>query len=304
MKSEPLVSVVVIFLNAGKFLQDAIESVLSQTFTNWELLLVDDGSTDTSTAIALEYVRQNPDQIHYLEHFGHRNRGMSASRNLGISRAKGRYIALLDADDVWLQRKLEEQVAVLDSHPGAAMVYGPGQWWYSWTGKPEDMNRDFMQRLWVPPDALIDPPALLTLFLRREEAVPLPSSILIRREAIRRIGGFEEVFRGMFEDQAFFAKVCLAMPAFADSRCWLRYRKHPNGCCAVAIKTGQTRSARLMFLRWLKGYLSKQGAAGGEVWTILKEELWRADPPLRYHLKMAARHPMRYMRKLLAVLNN
>lgn len=86
---QPLVSVITIFLNAGKFIQEAIESVFAQTYGKWELLLVDDGSTDGSTEIALGYAKQYPKRVRYLEHNGHRNRGMSASRNLGISDAGG-----------------------------------------------------------------------------------------------------------------------------------------------------------------------------------------------------------------------
>ena len=121
---EPLVSAITIFLDAETFLREAIESVLAQTYANWELLLVDDGSTDGSTEIALGYARLYPQRIRYLEHEGHRNRGMSASRNLGIPHARGEYIALLDADDVWLPLKLERQVAILESDPESAMVYG------------------------------------------------------------------------------------------------------------------------------------------------------------------------------------
>src|SRR5829696_811917 len=102
MNSKPLVSSVMIFFNAERFIREAIESVFAQTYDNWELLLVDDGSTDDSTQIALHYAEQYPERVRYLEHPGHQNRGMSASRNLGVSQAKGEYIALLDADDVWL----------------------------------------------------------------------------------------------------------------------------------------------------------------------------------------------------------
>src|SRR5919107_1887161 len=110
MSSRPLVSTVVAFLNGERFIEEAIESVLAQTYDNWELLLVDDGSTDGSTRIALQCAEQYPAKVRYLEHLGHQNCGMSASRNLGVSRAKGQYIAFLDADDVWLPHKLQQQV--------------------------------------------------------------------------------------------------------------------------------------------------------------------------------------------------
>ena len=163
MSSKPLVSAIVIFLNAGKFIEEAIESIFAQTYNNWELLLVDDGSTDGSTQIALRYAEQYPEKVRYLEHPGHQNRGMSAARNLGISQAKGEYIAFLDADDVWLPYKLEQQVALLESRPEAGMVYGNTQYWCGWTGRPEDIRRDFVPELGVRTDALFKPPTLLTL---------------------------------------------------------------------------------------------------------------------------------------------
>src|SRR5215207_11709928 len=110
MTSKLLVSSVMIFLNAEKFIEEAIESVFAQTYDNSELLLVDDGSTDDSTQIALRYAERDPEKVRYLEHPGHRNRGMSASRNLGVSHAEGEYVAFLDADDVWLPYKLQRQV--------------------------------------------------------------------------------------------------------------------------------------------------------------------------------------------------
>src|SRR5690349_14319499 len=102
MSNNPSVSIIVIFLNAVQFIEEAIESVFGQSYDDWELLLVDDGSTDGSAEAAARYAEQWPDKVRYLTHAGRRNRGMSASRNLGIKQARGRYVAFLDADDVWL----------------------------------------------------------------------------------------------------------------------------------------------------------------------------------------------------------
>src|ERR1700691_6786421 len=109
MSARPFVSIITPFYNTERFLQEAIESVLAQTYSNWELLLVDDGSTDGSTAIAHRYADRAPAKIRYLAHPGRENRGLSASRNLGIAGAGGEFLALLDADDVWLPQKLEQQ---------------------------------------------------------------------------------------------------------------------------------------------------------------------------------------------------
>ncbi len=289
MSSKPLVSGIIIFLNAEKFILEAIESAFAQTYDHWELLLVDDGSTDGSTAIAQRYAEEYPEKVRYLEHDDHQNRGMSASRNLGISNAKGEYIAFLDADDIWLPPKLERQVAILGSQPEAAMVYGSTQMWYSWTGKPEDIQRDRSRRLGVQPNTLVKPPTLLTLFLRGEAATPATCGVLVRREVIEDIGGFEVSFKGMYEDQAFFAKVCLKTSVFVESGCWDRYRQHPNSCCSVAYNTGQyhyqlPHPARRTFLYWLVEYLSEQGVKEAEVWQALEKALWPYRHPSLYYL--------------------
>ncbi|HYC32345.1 MAG TPA: glycosyltransferase family A protein, partial [Gemmatimonadales bacterium] len=124
MTPPPVVSVVMIFLNGARFIDEAIRSVQAQSLGEWELLLVDDGSTDDSTAIARAWSGRDPARIRYLEHADHRNLGMSASRNLGIAHARGELLAFLDADDVWFPRKLEEQVGLLRAHPAAGMVFG------------------------------------------------------------------------------------------------------------------------------------------------------------------------------------
>src|ERR1043166_2029312 len=129
MDRKPRVSVIMPFLNTERFIQEAIQSVCAQSFDSWELLLVDDGSTDGSTEIALRYAERYPKKVCYVEHRGHQNRGASASRNLGIYYATGEYIALLDADDVRLPQKLERQVPILDSYPEAGMLYGGTQYW-------------------------------------------------------------------------------------------------------------------------------------------------------------------------------
>ena len=146
MSNRQQVSCIIIFFNAEKFFEEAIESVFAQSYNNWELLLVDDGSTDSSTSIAHHYAEKYPDKVRYLEHESHQNRGMSATRNLGIRHANGEYVAFLDADDVWLTQKLEQKVAILNSHPEAVMVCGPVQFWYSWTGNPDDMEKGYCRR--------------------------------------------------------------------------------------------------------------------------------------------------------------
>jgi len=203
----PLVSVIIIFLDARAYFQEAIESVLAQTYPHWELWLVDDGSVDGSIALAQGYAEQYPQRVHYLAHPGRGHRGMSATRNVGLRHARGEYVALLDADDVWLPHKLEQQVAFLEAHPEAGMLYAPTQYWYSWQGAQADQP-DFVPELGVEPNVLVQPPALLVRFLQQKAKPPGTCSVLMRRTMVERLGGFVESFQGMYEDQAFFSKVC------------------------------------------------------------------------------------------------
>ncbi len=284
----PLVSIVTIFLNPGQFLAEAVESVLRQTYHHWELLLVDDGSTDGSSALAQRYAREHPGTIIYCEHPFHENRGMSASRNLGIAQARGEFVAFLDADDVWMPNKLERQVTLLSQHPEAALVTGRTEWWYSWTGKPEDCSRDFLQRFAVPMDTVLQPPAVLDMFLQDEWASLC--DVMVRRSAIEQVNGYEEIFRGMYEDQAFHAKLCFTFPVFVSSECWYRYRQHEKACTTQSHQSGRTAAARYAFLLWLEAYLARHGGKSSSTWRVVRRLLFPYRYPAAARLIDKARH--------------
>ncbi len=114
--NQPLVSVVLPTYNRAYILSKAIESVLAQTYTNWELIIVDDGSTDTTREIIAGF--SNP-RIRYIKHEA--NKGLAAARNTGIRNARGKYIANLDSDDVWMPKKLEKEMRRFT--PGIDVVY-------------------------------------------------------------------------------------------------------------------------------------------------------------------------------------
>ena len=287
LSDKPLVSVTIIFLNAERFIEEAIESVLRQTYANWELLLVDDGSTDGSTEIARSYTEHESGKVRYLEHDRHENRGMSASRNLGIRYSQGKHIAFLDSDDVWLPHKLERQVAILHAHPEAGMVYGGSQYWHSWTGSAENTESDYVLELGIQPNTLVKPPTLLTLLLESKAPTPCPSDILLRRETVQNVGGFEESFLGpyqLFEDQAFLSKVYLQTPVFVSGECWDRYRQHADSCVSVANAARRKYSVGLFFFHWLEGYLSAKGVTDIGVWQALRKKRWRYSHPEFYRL--------------------
>jgi glycosyltransferase involved in cell wall biosynthesis len=273
MHPTPLVTVIVIFFNAKQFFDEAIGSVFDQHYGNWELLLIDDGSTDASTAFAVELEKRFPRQVRYLEHPAHANRGMSASRNLGIQHARGEYIAFLDADDVWMPDKLSEQVRVLETHPQAGMTYGRAVIWSSWSDSAE--AEDYMVPLGVEGGSLIAPPNLLPNLLRNKVQTPMTSNAMLRRSVIECVGGFEEKFTALYEDQVFFAKVEMHTAVYVAGSCYLKYRQHADSCSAVSADAGSYLSQRLPFLEWMSGYLDSLGIPGETpVRRALHREFW------------------------------
>jgi len=287
--SDPLVSIVTAFFNAERFLQEAIDSVLSQGYKNWEFLLVDDGSTDGGGAIARRYAEEYPQKVYYIEHPNHENRGAAASRNVGVRRARGKYVAILDADDVWLPHKLEQQVAILEATPRAAMVCGVSLYWHSWTGKPEDRELDSVPGLGIELNRLYEPPELLTrLYPLGHGGAPCPSDILLRRNAMEPDGGFQEDFRGLYqlyEDQVFLTKLYLKRPVFVSTELWDKYRIHPNSCVSAVTAAGKYDTVRQAFLNWFEKYLLEQGMKDTSVWTALRKSRAAYAPGARQMLE-------------------
>nr|WP_231134161.1 glycosyltransferase [Motilibacter deserti] len=243
-----------IFLNPGRFFEEAVLSVLGQTHPRVELVLVDDGSTDESPKAAQAFAEQYPDRVRLLEHPGHANLGMSASRNLGISQARGELVAFLDADDVWEPGHLAGDVALLQAHPEAGMVCGRTLHWSGWDDAPVD---DFLSPLPFAPGTVVPPPQLLRSVLRWGAVSTPICNLLVRAEALRAVGGSEDRFRGAYEDQVLLSKLELEVPAVISGQRTSRYRQHAASHTTTANPQAAQieATARLQFLQWLSSYI-------------------------------------------------
>ncbi len=271
------VSVITIFLNGEAFIAEAIDSVLAQSCRSFELILVDDGSTDASSAIARRYAETHPDRVRCIEHPQHANRGMSASRNAGISVARGDLIAFIDADDVWLPDKLRDQVSILETHPQVGLVAGATLYWDSWQG-----GKDRTVLVGHVQNQVLHPPeALLSLYPLGKAEAPCPSCLIVRRWVIESVGGFEASYVGrlqLYEDQAFLTKVYLRTPVYFSDRIWFKYRQHDSSCMAENLKAGNYNAVRQHFLNWFARYLKETDFTGSKVWR----KLWVAHWPYRH----------------------
>ncbi len=285
MQYEPLVSVVICFYNEERFLEEAITSVLKQNYTNWEILVVDDGSSDNSVNIALNYAAKYPDKIFYYEHDSHSNRGLSASRNLGIKKSRGSLIALLDADDAWLEGKLLTQVSIFQRNPEIGMAAEASLYWYNWN----DLNKSNAQvPIGADPELIYEPNELMYyLYPLGEGAAPVPSGLMIKREVFERSGFFEETYvkeYSLYEDQAFLSKIYLQEKVYISSACNNLYRQRPGSIVTWVREKGHYYNVREYFLRWLENFLTEKKIKDRRLKRLLSKAMFRYNYPKIFYL--------------------
>jgi glycosyltransferase involved in cell wall biosynthesis len=183
-QKKPLISVIIPTYNRGWIIKEAIDSVMAQNYRDFELIIVDDGSTDNTSDILNSYHGD-------ILVFRQENRGVSAARNRGILEASGRFIAFLDSDDLWLPQKLFRQVEFFNKNPDAKIC----QTEETWIRNGVRVNP---KRKHKKPCGMIFEPSLALCLIS-------PSAVMIRRSLFEKVGGFDET-----------------LPACEDYDLWLR----------------------------------------------------------------------------------
>lgn len=282
-KTQPLISIVLCFYNEEQFLEEAIASVLAQDYAHWELILVDDGSSDRSSQIAREYSRKYFQKISYVAHPGHCNEGLSASRNLGISKVAGEFVAFLDADDVWYTNKLSAQLKIFERHPETTVLLEASLYWKSWSSEKDD---DTLVHVGTD-EGLYKAPELITkLYPLGSGAAPCPSGMMVRREVLDRCD-FEDSFKGifqMYEDQAFLCKVYLSERVYVSHACHNKYRQRVASLVSSVYESGKYDIVRRYYLQWFHTYLRHKRILDKRVWALLNKARMPYREPLRYQL--------------------
>ena len=182
--TNPLVSVIIPTYNRGWIVRDAIDSVFGQTYANFELIVVDDGSTDRTPQILDAY----GDRLRVIRQA---NQGVSAARNRGIGESSGPMIALLDSDDIWLPKKLAVQVDFFKRNPAALICQTEEIW--------------IRNGLRVNPGKRHRKPSGMIFERSLELCLVSPSAVMVRRELFEKVGLFDE-----------------SLPACEDYDLWLR----------------------------------------------------------------------------------
>jgi len=224
----PLVTVIIPVYNGRRYLPEAIESVLGQTYNPLELIVMDDGSIDDSGEVARRYA---PVRVHRQDHSG-----LGAARNSAIAKATGRYLSFLDADDIWLPDKLDRQLRILEAEPALDMVFGHVE--------------EF-----ISPD--LDDAARQTLLCHEGPLAGMfAGTMVVRRSSYERVGPFETDWRvGEFVDWYARAQE-QGLQSFVMPDIVLRRRLHKSN---MGVRL---RDARGDYARILKASLDRRRKAG------------------------------------------
>lgn len=241
----PKISILLPVYNGADCVLKAVRSVLSQSYPHWELIVIDDGSTD-ATLVTLAEIDDARVRV-----FSRSNQGVAAARNFGFTQSTGDYIAFIDADDVWLSNKLAEEVRVIRAHTQGGLPTGLV---YSSYFAVDDSGR------------LLNLPGIyrengdLSEAVLEHEGIFLPSTALVHRTVFETVGGFQTAC--YHEDRVFFIQACQQFPAYAAEKRLVLYRQSLSGRCRSVLKNYEDAlEAELSIVTTLQGSLSQHQLA-------------------------------------------
>ncbi len=227
----PTVEIILPAFNAARFLPMALDSVVAQTFADWRILLVDDGSTDETAAIAAHYAERLGPKLLYIHQ---ENRGLPAARNTAIRHAEAEFLALLDADDVWLPQRLEASLKLFADRPEIGLSYGliegidsSGRVVGRFTGRKQHPEG------WIAP-----------LIYMRTMDLPCPT-VTFRRVCVEQVGLFDETLRAT-EDRDLWVRIAQHFQVACVPEVIAQYRTSPQ---AMTTDPERMLKAQLQFVQ-------------------------------------------------------
>ncbi|MBA2883005.1 glycosyltransferase involved in cell wall biosynthesis [Desulfosalsimonas propionicica] len=253
---QPLVSVIIPTYNRAELLPDAIESVMQQTYPEFEVIVVDDGSTDDTAAIMSQW----SDRITYIRR--EINEGRSAVVNLAVNIAQGNFIAILDSDDVWLPHKLKRQVEVFKHFPECGAV-GGGAMYMDLSGRP-------FGKAMIPSEIIEYKKFAVSMCLPGSH-----SNEIMRREAFEKVGGLDVALRRA-QDYDFWLKLIRQYPIRAVPEVLMYKRAHqgkrPYADIETIVKCRKLIASRIpepelrrKHLAWMWFQVARKSFASGRV---------------------------------------
>lgn len=241
MQPKPRVSVVIPTFNRGALLIPAIESVLAQSYSDFEIIVVDDGSTDDTERVAAQYL----DRLTYIQQ---PNGGVARARNSGILQARGELICFLDSDDLWRPGKLARQVQFADAHPEYGLI--------ATEIAPFDEDGDHPQRakakLYRIRNGFVLEHLLFWNWIQT-------STVMVRRKCLDQVGLFDEDVGQFGEDWLLWMRIAAEFPVYFLPEPLVRYRIHPQSLMSHLPESQYDSLMRILQkLRGLPQFSSKQ----------------------------------------------
>jgi len=210
MNDAPLVSVIMNCFNSDRYLRDAIQSVIDQTYRNWEIIFWDNRSTDQSARIAISF---HDSRIRYF--LADEHTGLGKARNAALAKCTGEYVSFLDCDDIWFSDKLMKQVQLFTSAPDVGFVYGN---YYNFDMKGNRRSLNFKAR---------QPEGMIFGHLLHDFRIGL-STVMVRKSALEMQGSFFDTSLHLTEDYELFMRIVYASPAAYIQDPLTLYRIHPQ----------------------------------------------------------------------------
>jgi len=264
---------------ADRYLGETLASIRQQTFTEWELIVVEDGSRDRTEELVQEFARSVTQSVRFVRH--EKNQGLPATRNTGIGLALGEWIVLLDSDDLWTPDHLADLIDAARRNPAADLVHSGSVLFDSDSGRELEVRAP-------SPEVTASYP--LSLFLGRY--IIQPSSVMLKKSLWKKVGGFDPAFRYV-EDREMWMRCARAGAIFAyTGRNTCLYRKHAT---ALTTHAGPMATAAAQVYDkaadWtaIPAALRREHAAAG--WMAAGRIVLRENPrAARQYFSHALRH--------------
>lgn len=247
----PKVSVVIAFLDGANFIGEAIDSVVAQSLSDWELILVDDGSTDSSPALARS-LADSSERVRYLAHPGGAHRGVAETRALGSRHARGEFLVFLDHDDILYPNALSQMAAKLDANADASAVFACVLYW---AFDPSLGATDWTSTYRGLGNGLTSGRRVLRSLIRSDAYHPANCSTLYRRRVYCELRDAGPLYPGMYEETAILFRLLASHDVYLLDRPVAAYRMHSESMCQRALAAGTLSNRgysedRSRFLDW------------------------------------------------------
>src|SRR4030066_1147661 len=205
----PLVSIILPTYNCASFLPHSIGTILSQTYNSYEIIVIDDGSTDNTKEVLYPFIQR----IKYIRL--EQNKGLPTARNIGILSAQGKYIAFIDADDLWLPEKLQTDIEYFETHPEVSMVYSKH---INIDEKGCVVNGSVKKQL---------PSGNIFIQLFSEQNFIITSSVVVRKEIFETTGLFDEQLFNC-QDWDMWLRIAFHFKVAGINKPLVKYRHNPH----------------------------------------------------------------------------